>query len=781
MKRDFSFARVLIILAAVYFCAGKLGLLLAFVHANATAVWPPTGIALVAVLIWGYRVWPAIFAAAFLVNITTEGSVLTSLGIACGNTLEAVAGAWLVGRYAGGREAFERPQTIFKYLVLAAMGSTLISATAGVTTLCLGGYAQWANYGTVWQTWWVGDMVSDLVFAPVLLIWSARPHPRWKISAFPEMLILAGTIFLVAEAIFGDWFAPKGRFYPVAYLAMPPLLWAAWRYGRRGASAALLLMSAIAILGTTRGFGPFVMAERNHGLFFLQIFIATTALTALVMASLVWERNRSEALTSGIVHAALDCIVTMNQEGRIVEFNPAAEMTFGYRRNEVIGRLMAEVIIPPALREAHARGLARYLATGKGPVLGKRIELTGLRSDGTEFPVELSIIRIQQEGAPLFAGFIRDITERKQAEAAVRQSAERLRFMADSMPQKIFTTKPNGEVDYLNKQWSVFTGFDFEQMRDWGWTKFVHPEDVEENVRRWKHSVETGEAFQMEHRFRRADGVFRWHLSRAQALRDDEGKVLMWIGSNTDIDDQKRAEHHLEDLVAERTAKLRETIGELESFSYSISHDLRAPLRSMTGFVRLVQEDCGDKIGPVGVGYLNRISLAAGRMDQLIRDVLTLSHVARTELKLQPTNVETLLRGMLETYPNLLPPHAEIRLDGELPPVLANEAALVQCISNLLGNAVKFVPPGVMPRVRIWAEHRDDRVRLWFEDNGIGIAKRHQDKIFGIFQRLSSEYEGTGIGLAIVRKAVERMGGAVGLESEPGKGSRFWLELLRAK
>jgi PAS domain S-box-containing protein len=490
--------------------------------------------------------------------------------------------------------------------------------------------------------------------------------------------------------------------------------------------------------------------------------------------------QESNALKAGIVRAALDCIVTMNQAGVIVEFNPAAEATFGYRREEVIGRLMAEVIIPPSLREAHARGLARYLATGEGPVLGKRLELTGMRSDGSLFALELAITRIESDGPPLFAGFLRDISAAKQAAEALRESAERLRFMAESMPQKIFTAKADGRIDYFNQQWTEFTGLSFEQIRDWGWTQFIHPDDLEENVRGWKHSIATGEPFQMQHRFRRADGVYRWHLSRAHALRDNAGRVLMWIGSNTDIEDQKRAEQNLERVVAERTAKLQDTIADLEAFSYSISHDLRAPLRSIAGYIRVIQEDFKEQVLPQVEGYFKRISTAAIRMDQLIQDVLTLSSVAKSDMGMGPVDVEKLLGGILDTYPNLQPPHAEIQIDGPLPPVMGNEAALTQCISNLLGNAVKFVASGVTPRVRIWAQERDGHVRFLFQDNGIGIPKEVHKKIFGMFQRLSTTYQGTGIGLAIVQKSVERMGGEVGIESEPGKGSTFWVELKSA-
>lgn len=238
---------------------------------------------------------------------------------------------------------------------------------------------------------------------------------------------------------------------------------------------------------------------------------------------------------------------------------------------------------------------------------------------------------------------------------------------------------------------------------------------------------------------------------------------------------ERRAE--LEKLVAERTARLRDTVTELESFSYSISHDLRAPLRAMTGFGELLAEECGDRIGSRGRDYLRRIIAASRRMDQLTQDVLVYSRVSRTELPLVPVDLGALVEGIVESYPQFHSEHSDIEVRGPLPRVLGNEAALMQCVSNLLGNAIKFVAPGVRPRVVVTAEVGGGRARLRVQDNGIGIAPEARGKIFGIFERFHRGYEGTGIGLAVVRRAMERMGGSVNFSSEPGCGSCFCLEI----
>jgi len=386
--------------------------------------------------------------------------------------------------------------------------------------------------------------------------------------------------------------------------------------------------------------------------------------------------------------------------------------------------------------------------------------------------------RLDQEGRPVrLPGVAVDITDRKLVEQVIRDAADRFHFMAESMPQKIFTAKLDGSIDFFNQQWIEFTGLSFEQIRDWGWAQFIHPDDLEYTVRQWREAVTTVKPFESEQRFRRKDGVYRWHLSRAHPMHNARGELVMWIGSNTDIDDQRRASEILERTVVEKTAELRASIEELEAFSYSISHDMRAPLRAMLGFSDILQEEYGSKLDEQGNRYLNRIRSASARMDDLIQDVLTLTQMSRAEIVLERIDAGKLVREIAETYPNLSTGKIDIEIREQLPVVMANEAALTQCVSNILGNAVKFVAAGTKPRVIIWAERYEGRIQLWFQDNGIGIAEENFGKIFEIFHRLDRQHDGTGIGLAIVKKATERMGGRVGLESKPGAGTAFWVEL----
>ena len=281
-------------LAAVYFVAGKLGLRLAFVHASATAVWPCTGIALAVFLIRGYRVWPAILTGAFLVNLTTAGSVATSIGIAVGNTLEGVVGCYLVTRFASGRHAFDRAQDTFKFAFLAGMVDTTISATIGVTTLASGRFADWATYGSIWSTWWLGDAVGAVVVTPLVLLWWEDPRLQWTRKQLIELAFLFAGLFLSGWIVFGGRFHASLKNYPLEYLCVPFLVWAAFRFGRRKAATTICTLAAIATWGTMHGFGPFARESQNTSLLLLQAFIGIMAVTTMALAAEFTEHKRAD-------------------------------------------------------------------------------------------------------------------------------------------------------------------------------------------------------------------------------------------------------------------------------------------------------------------------------------------------------------------------------------------------------------------------------------------------------------------------------------------------------
>jgi signal transduction histidine kinase/integral membrane sensor domain MASE1 len=307
-------------IGALYFASGKLGLqYFAFVHASASPVWPPAGIALAAFLLFGRPVWPAIFAAAFLVNATTAGTVLTSLGIAAGNTLEGLVGARLVHRFAGGTRVFDRALDAFIFLVAAAVPSAAVSATIGVTTLAVARYAPWTDYSTIWATWWLGDIAGDVALVPAVLLWY-RQRGLGRIGERPlEAAALLLCVIGVAQVVFGGAVPFATKTYPLEFVFIPVLLWAAFRFGAREAATALVILGTLAVSGTLRGVGAFAVATPNESLLLLQAFLVTMGVTILPVATLVWDRRRDEAERAGLLSREQSARAEADERRRVAE------------------------------------------------------------------------------------------------------------------------------------------------------------------------------------------------------------------------------------------------------------------------------------------------------------------------------------------------------------------------------------------------------------------------------------------------------------------------------
>ncbi|MBV9848635.1 MAG: PAS domain S-box protein [Armatimonadetes bacterium] len=293
-----------------------------------------------------------------------------------------------------------------------------------------------------------------------------------------------------------------------------------------------------------------------------------------------------EIRQQAILTSALDCIITIDHHSRILEWNPAAERTFGYARVEALGASLPDLIIPPAFRERHQQGVAHYLQTGEGPLLGRRVEVNAVRADGVEIAVELAITPIAEGSRPLFTAYLRDITERKAAEQALQESLARYRFLADAMPQIVWTARPDGSLDYYNRRWYEYTGLAVEQTQGWGWEPVLHPDDLPPCIDRWTQAVRSGEAYEIEYRLKRAsDGTYRWHLGRAFPLRDALGVIVQWVGTCTDIDDQKRAEEALQAATVLQRAFLRDVLASVTEGRLRLCDDAAQlpPMRSAPG------------------------------------------------------------------------------------------------------------------------------------------------------------------------------------------------------
>ena len=305
-----------IAIAVAYFIMGKLGLRLAYVHPSATAVWPASGLAISALLALGVGAWPGVFLGAFAVNLTNAASVATTLGIATGNTLEAVVGAYLVRRFSNGSRPFERGLDTLRFALLAGMVSTTISATMGVSSLVLGGLASFGSFGRIWLTWWLGDMGGDLVVAPLLLLWVFGGPLRWNRSRALEGALLLACMSLVASAVFGGAFPLGGSQDSLAFVCTPFLIWAAYRFDQRTAAGAVATLAAIAVWGTLRGAEQLPGLERNESLLLLQVFLGVCGVTTLALAAEVAHRRRVEQslrMRSSELRAAVSDLETFSR------------------------------------------------------------------------------------------------------------------------------------------------------------------------------------------------------------------------------------------------------------------------------------------------------------------------------------------------------------------------------------------------------------------------------------------------------------------------------------
>jgi signal transduction histidine kinase/integral membrane sensor domain MASE1/ActR/RegA family two-component response regulator len=291
---------LVIAVAAVYFGASKLGLSMAFLQANVSPVWPPTGLAIAVVLWLGYRASPGVLLGAFLANrFLTDVSVTTASAIAVGNTLEAICAVYLLRRFVGSRSPFNRAVDVLKFVILAAMLSTAVSATIGNVSLCMSGAAAWKNFGWLWLTWWSGDGVGALVVTPLILTWIEKPYERWSQQRLAEAALLLLSLVVISATIYTGLFLRIGSTRPWGHITIPLLLWAAFRFGPRGVSTAMAVLSAIAIWGTIHGFGGFAVYSPNEALLFSQGYIADLAITTLSLAAIITERRRAERQRTG--------------------------------------------------------------------------------------------------------------------------------------------------------------------------------------------------------------------------------------------------------------------------------------------------------------------------------------------------------------------------------------------------------------------------------------------------------------------------------------------------
>jgi len=500
--------------------------------------------------------------------------------------------------------------------------------------------------------------------------------------------------------------------------------------------------------------------------------------------------RESEERLRLIVDSARDYgIMTLDASGKVLSWNTGAEQLYRYTPDEIVGRNFSVLFTPedraagvPQQELAHATvtGRAeddRWLLTKPGE---RRFVSGTSRAIRDEFGNVHGLIKIT-----------RDITQRWEADESLRKEKEFTDAIVQSLPGIFYVFDEKGKFVYWNRALEHVTGYPTAQIATIHLTDIIAQEQREEIARRIQKIFENGQGNFEAELLRKDGGRVPYFFTGS---RVELGRSTCLVGMGVDITERRRGEEalkqardelsrhakDLERLVKERTAHLEQSLGSLEGILYHVAHDLRAPLRAMHGFTSILLQEYAPHFDATGTEYARRISEAAGKMDRLISDLLEYGRLAHVPLPLGPVKLdEPLRRAISDLSPEIKAKHADIQIESPLPVVWANTIALEAILSNLISNAVKFVRPDTKPRVRIWAEDKGDVVRVSVEDNGIGIEPKYQDRVFRVFERLhtTDQYPGTGIGLAIVQKAAQRINASVGLRSTPGQGSTFWVDL----
>lgn len=469
---------------------------------------------------------------------------------------------------------------------------------------------------------------------------------------------------------------------------------------------------------------------------------------------------------------------------------------FGYKKNKKLTRPEILLQIHPddlsILDKAYKAALKTSIYKYEARIIKPDNSIAWIKAHGKIFFAE--------DGEPIkMVGTIMDITDEKNSQQILMKSEEKFRLLADSMPQQIWTSDAMGNLNYFNRAVYTFSGLSEEQIAKEGWLQIVHADDRQLNINRWMEAIKTGNDFLLEHRFRRFDGEYRWQLSRAIAQKDEEGNIQMWVGTSTDIHDQKNFTNQLEKEVYERTEQLelknKDLINmniELQSFAYISSHDLQEPLRKIQTFASRLADLDDQNISAKAKTYLNRIEISAKRMQTLIQDLLAYSRTNSADRVFVKTNLDEIAEEIQSDFSERIEEtNAIIDFDS------LGEATVIpfqfrQLLHNLIGNSLKFSKKGEPPYIKVKANRIKGKeikipvtypekmyYQLTISDNGIGFDDAYKERIFEVFQRLNteSEFSGTGIGLAIVKKIVENHKGVITAHSEKGKGATFEIYL----
>jgi PAS domain S-box-containing protein len=486
--------------------------------------------------------------------------------------------------------------------------------------------------------------------------------------------------------------------------------------------------------------------------------------------------RRAEEKTRLIVDTALDAVVTMDADGIIASWNKQAETVFGWSQSEAIGRRMADMIIPHHQRQAHERGLRHFLATGDGPILRRRVEITAVRRSGVEFPVELQVMPMKLDPGWFFSAFIRDITDSKLAQQKLRESELNLRQMTETIPEMLWSATAEGTIDYCNARVLDYSGFSAEEIMGTGWEKLLHPDDVDHAARAWASCVATGAPYRVEVRtLHAADRTYRWCITSALPLLDQHGRILKWFGTIVDMQDWKQAQEELRNAQAELAHVTRVmTMGQLTA---SIAHEVNQPLAGIiTNASTCLRMLAADPPNVDGARETARRTIRDGNrasdVIKRLRALFSKKDPTTEAMDLNEATREVIVLSSGEIQRNNVVLRAE--LADDLPFVKGDRVQLQQVILNLVRNASDAMSTiDDRPRQLLIRTERDegDRVRLTVTDAGTGFDPQVADRLFEAFY--TSKSDGMGMGLSLCRSIIESHHGHLWAGLNHGPGATF--------
>jgi PAS domain S-box-containing protein len=790
-----------VILIALYFLGGLLGKQASFLSGSIALVWPPAGIALAAILLFGYRFWPGVALGAVLFSFMNGMPLgFFTFGTALGNTMGAIVCTFLLRRIISFDNALERTRDVAGYIGLACFLGTTVNAAFNVVSLVYAGTVSWpALFPTILE-WWVPNALAGLVVAPFLITWATPSGLRWHPRLVVEAAI-CGTGLVAGTLIsFHSWFVSGIQNYPLAYLPFPFLVWGALRFGQRGATTGTLLVSALAIHSLLSGRGPFLATSEPESLMLIGSYIGILAVTNMLLAAAAAERRRAEQAMAesekrlrAVVEDQTDSICRFKPDGTLSFVNRAYCQFHGKSKAELLGTSflqtlpVEDIAIPLSWFEA---------LPPEQPVVSFDHRVVG--RDGLMVWQQYSVRRLFREGGQTleFQAVIQEITHRKQTEQALRASEGKYRSLVANIPDIVWTADANRKLLYVSDSVEKTVGYTAGELIQGGgtlWLDRIHPNDFPKVQLAYQVLFGKEEAFDVEYRIRRKDGEWIWLHNRAPSTYMRDG-TLCADGLLSDITQRKRVEEALQQAKDAAEAANRAK----SQFLASMSHELRTPLNAIIGFSEILGDKTFGDLNDRQLKYSNNILNSGRHLLQLINDILDLSKVEAGRLELTRSSF-SLARALenAQVIVKTLACKKGIALDFDVaaapPELFADEAKFKQIMYNLLSNAIKFTPD--KGRVTVTATRGNhpnghgapasksplsgECLTVTVADTGIGIHPRDQERIFAEFEQVDSSYgrlqQGTGLGLALTKRLIELHGGRIRVESEgiEGKGSRF--------